>query len=205
MTDVSSTSPSKRETNRRETRERIQDAVLDALASGDIRSLNHDRIAEMTGIARRTIYRYFPDQEALLRGAWLRVQDHAGPNVGLPDTVEDILDTVETTYTGFDRIPSIITAIRTTPQGRALRLAANPDRVARYTSVLADTVAALPPEDRIPVTALVQLLHTTVWLEMHDHWGLSGKEIARVVGWALRVMLADLAARGGRPLDEGPA
>jgi hypothetical protein len=91
--------------------------------------------------------------------------------------------------------------LRTTPQGRQLRLAQNDLRVRRYTAALADTVRELPPADRKLATAMLQVLNTTPWLEMRDHWGLDGKQIARATGWAVRTLLNDLKRRGGLPLD----
>jgi hypothetical protein len=62
-------------------------------------------------------------------------------------------------------------------------------------------VKDLSPEDRLLATAMLQVLHTTPWLEMRDHWDLSGEQIARATGWALRTLVADLRARAGTPLD----
>jgi hypothetical protein len=36
---------------------------------------------------------------------------------------------------------------------------------------------------------------------MRDHWGLSGRQIARATGWAVRTLLRDLQRRGSLPLD----
>jgi hypothetical protein len=91
---------------------------------------------------------------------------------------------------------------RSTPQGRALRMSQNDARVRAYTQATAEAVKDLPPADRKLATAMLQLLHTTPWLEMHDTWDLDGKQIARVARWAVRALLADLKARGGRPLDQ---
>ena len=83
-----------------------------------------------------------------------------------------------------------------------MRLANNKRRVESYTRAAADAVKDLPEEDRILATAMLQVLHTTPWLEMRDHWGLSGEQIARACGWAMRTLLADLHARGSAPLDQ---
>jgi len=73
--------------------------------------------------------------------------------------------------------------------------------VRRYTAALAGAVRELPPADRKLATAMLQVLNTTPWLEMRDHWGLDGKQIARATGWAVRTLLADLKRRGSLPLD----
>ncbi|MBO9543337.1 TetR/AcrR family transcriptional regulator [Caulobacter sp.] len=193
--------PGVRETQKQEMRTRIADALIDLLGEGRM-DINHDLIAERTGVARRTVYRYFPDREALLAVAHQRVQELAGPRVTYPTTEADLVGDLHDIHTGFDSIAAIATLVRATPQGRAMRLATNDARQARYRAVTADLVKDLPPEDQDLATAILQLLHTTSWLEMRDHWGLSGDKIAKAAGWAMRTLMADLRARNGRPLDE---
>jgi AcrR family transcriptional regulator len=56
------------ETHRREVREAILDTTA-ALAEHGLLSVTMSQIAEATGIGRATLYKYFPDVEAILR-AW---------------------------------------------------------------------------------------------------------------------------------------
>jgi hypothetical protein len=137
-------------------------------------------------------------------GALMRVRELAGVRVTYPESAEELLDTLEPIYTGFDAIAPIVTMLRTTPQGRQLRLVQNAERVRSYTAALADAVRDLPPGDRKLAIAMLQVLHTTPWLEMRDHWGLDGRQIARATGWAVRTLLADLERRGNLPLDRDP-
>lgn len=192
--------PSVRDTRKRQARAQILDAFIALLTEGEA-DLSHDAVAARSGVARRTVYRYFPDRAALMDGALLRVRELAGPKVDYPDSPEELLASLEPVYTGFDAIAPIATMLRTTPQGRLLRLAQNDQRVRRYTAALADAVRELPPADRKLATAMLQVLNTTPWLEMRDHWGLDGKQIARATGWAIRTLLADLKRRGSLPLD----
>lgn len=202
MNDRSDAPLGRREANRQATQKRIEDEIVAMLLEGDLARVTHDALAARTGIARRTIYRYFPDQAALLNTVWERVTALAGPKVRMPESEADMLETLAPIYEGFDRIAALETLVRSSPQGRALRYARNERRQRSYTAACADAVKDLPEADRRQATAMLQLLHTTAWLEMRDHWGLTGTEIARVCGWAMRTLLADLRARGGRPLDE---
>jgi AcrR family transcriptional regulator len=190
-----------RDLKKDEVRNRIVDAWIDLMVEGGA-DLTHDAAAARAGVARRTAYRYFPDRDALMQAALLRVRELAGPHVVLPSSMEELIATLEPIYTGFDKIAPIAIMTRSTPQGRALRLSQNEARVAAYTQAAAEAVKDLPPRDRLLATAMIQLLHTTPWLEMHDTWGLDGHDIARAARWAIEALLADLKARGGRPLDE---
>jgi AcrR family transcriptional regulator len=193
------TKPDVREQKRQEVRASIADAVIELMAEGG--AINHDLVSDAAGISRRTVYRYFPDKQALLAAASTRVRQLAGDRVAFPTSERELLDT-HSIYTGFDRIASIATLVRSTPHGRAMRLSQKDERQAHYTAATADAVAQLPAEDRVLATAMLQVLHTTPWLEMRDHWDLTGEQIARATGWAIRTLLADLRSRGGAALAQ---
>lgn len=191
-----------RERNKEEARIRILDAVIELLADGQS-EINHDAVADRTGISRRTIYRYFDDRRTLLAAASTRVRELAGSRVAFPASEQELLDT-RSIYEGLDRIAPIATLVRSTPDGRAMRLSQKAERQASYTAAVADAVKDLPAPDRVLATAMLQGLHSTLWLEMRDHWDLDGEQMGRATGWAMRTLLADLRARGDTPLDQAP-
>ena len=192
-----------RDSKKQDVRDRITDEMTRLLNEGCI-DITHDLIAERTGISRRTVYRYYPDKETLFDSVIERVRVLAGKNVIMPRDEADLTGTLHDIYTGFDRIAALTTLVRSTPQGRALRRAANKQRVASYSAAMADAVKDLPEGDQTLATAIVQVLHTTPWLEMRVNWGLCGDQMARAAGWAIRTFLKDLRAREGRPLDSEP-
>ncbi len=57
------------EAHRREVRDAILDTTAALVAQGGLRSVKMSQIAEETGIGRATLYKYFPDVEAILL-AW---------------------------------------------------------------------------------------------------------------------------------------
>ena len=183
-------------------RKRICDAVIELMADGRS-DISHDVVAEVTGISRRTIYRYFPDREALLSAANTRVRDLAGSRVIFPASEQDLLDT-PSIYEGLDRIAPIATLVRSTPQGRAMRLSQKRERQESYRAATADAVKDLPECDRVLATAILQVLHSTPWLEMRDHWDLNGTQIGRATAWAIRTLLADLRERAANRLTRKP-
>ena len=184
-------------------RGRIVDELVALIAEGRF-DISHDLIAERAGVGRRTAYRYFPDRESLLQAAWDRITSMAGPGVNFPGSEADLLGSLRDIHTGFDRIAPLATLVRSTPQGRAVRASQNKRRVESYTAAVSNAVEALSPADRRLATAMLQVLHTTPWLEMRDVWGMDGEQIAQASGWAIRTLLADLRARGSRPLSEAP-
>lgn len=201
MADSRATIPL-RERHKAQTRELILDAMIDALSSGDPQRATHEGLAAAAGVSRMTVYRYFPDREALMQAVWGRVTARAGPRVTFPETEHDLTTNLKNVYEGFDRIAPIATMIRSTPQGRAVRLSQKERRQRMYTAAAANLVKDLSDRDRKLATAVLQFLHTTAWLEMRDHWDFTGAETAEACGWAMRTLVNDLRTRGSKPLDE---
>ena len=54
------------ETHRREVRDAILDATATMVAKEGLRSVTMSHVAELTGIGRATLYKYFPDVDAIL-------------------------------------------------------------------------------------------------------------------------------------------
>lgn len=192
-----------RERMKEQTRELILDALLEGFVVGDPDATSHDALAKRVGVSRQTIYRYFPDRNALLQALWARFTATAGPRVGMPTSEQDMLDRMEDIYSGFDKIASHMMVSLGTPQGIAMRLSMKDVRQQSYRAALADAVAELPERDRIMATAVLQLLSASyAWLEMRLQWDMTGTEIATACRWAAQTLLADLRAREGCPLDE---
>lgn len=182
------------------TRAKIADAILALMAEGD--RLNHDLVAERSGVSRRTVYRYYPDQAALRAAAWARV----GPAGGIPKTLDDFVGGLPARFANFDDKADAMTVVMASAEGRAIRNVMKEERVAAFRDMLAPRLAALTEPDRTRATAVIQFLGSGfAWREMRDQWDMDGAEAAIACTWALETLLADLERRGGRPLSEGPA
>lgn len=200
--NASQSTTGRREARREEVRRKIQDALLECMASGQLNRLNHDALAEMTGLSRRTIYRYFPDREALMKALWARTTWLAGPGVGFPENAQEVLDRLHKVYTGFDRNVAAIMVALSTPEGRAVRNSVKTERDAGWRKALAKETAALAEPDRTMALGVIQLLSTGLaWRELRDQWDLDGAQIATACRWAIATLLRDLEERGGRPFS----
>jgi AcrR family transcriptional regulator len=194
--------PSLRERQKAQTHELIVDALVEALAAGELDKMTHDALAKRTGVSRQTVYRHFPDREALMRGLWNRTNSRmlAAP---IPTTEAELLAALPTLYQRFDANAELITIAQSTPQGRALRMSIKEKRARDFLSTTAEAAKGLSEEEHRLVAAIIQLMcGGQAWLEMRQQWDLSGEEMGVAVGWAVRTLLADLHARNGRNLRE---
>lgn len=158
-----------RETKRDAVKLAIEDALLAILAENEEGGLNHDRIAERAGVGRRTVYRYYPDRQALMEALWLRLTRLAGEGPSLPHDVASLTDQLPQLFGGFDEGAAAMTVAMSSAQGRAMRAAKTPERRAAYQAALAPVAGELPPRDRIKAIAAIQLLRSGyAWLEMRE-------------------------------------
>jgi AcrR family transcriptional regulator len=84
------------EAHRREVRDAILDTTAALVAEHGVRSVTMSQIAEETGIGRATLYKYFPDVEAILR-AWheRQITGHLGYLSQVRDQAGDAGDRLE--------------------------------------------------------------------------------------------------------------
>jgi len=87
------------ETHRHEVREAIQDTTLALVAEQGLRSVTMSQIAELTGIGRATLYKYYPDVESIL-GAW-----HEGQ---IQSHLQELVEASEGATDPFDRLTAVL-------------------------------------------------------------------------------------------------
>ena len=194
-----------REQQKAQTRKAIIDALKAALVAGELEAATHDALAKRVGVSRQTVYRHFPDRQSLLAGLWERLNAEVSVH-GVPTDEAALVDGLGPLYAKFDQVSDLITIAQSTPQGRAMRLSVRERRTRAFRKAAKKATQGLPREDAILAAAVLQLLHGgQAWIEMRQQWDLTGPQAARACEWAMRTLLADLHARKGAPLDEGPA
>jgi AcrR family transcriptional regulator len=182
------------------TREKIEAACVELMSLGGL--MNHDAVAERASVSRRTVYRYFPDKEALRQAAW----KHLSPAGGLPHSLDQLLGEMSERFEKFDRNAAAMTVAMASAEGRAIRNVMKPERVAAWRGMLDERLAALPEPDRTRAIAVLQLIGTGLaWREMRDQWDMEAEGMTVACRWAIETLLADLERRGARPLSEGPS
>jgi AcrR family transcriptional regulator len=200
--DAAAETPNLRERQKAQTRNLLLDALVEAMAAGQLEQATHDALARRVGVSRQTVYRHFPDRETLMAALWERLNPRFAAQ-GLPTDEPSLLAALAPMYAAFDRDADIITVAQSTPQGRAMRLAVREKRSAAFRQATAGATQGLSEREAVMATAVIQLLcGGQAWIEMRQQWGLDGAEIAEACGWAIRTLLADLHARKGAGLGD---
>lgn len=190
-----------RERQAQQTQELILDALTELLDQHRADEVTTHAIARTAGVSERTVYRHFPDRQALLEGLTERITrlSEAAEMQTDPATVDDLRALAVGLMRGLDEHPALARA-------EAL-LNADPRRLTAVTRTHSDQfhrviAAALPDldgRDRLRVTAALRcLLSSQAWLRMRDEFDIPGTESGPVVAWVIGAVFNEIQ-RGNPP------
>jgi AcrR family transcriptional regulator len=93
------------EAHRREVRDAVLEKTAELVAEHGLRAVNMSQIAEETGIGRATLYKYFPDVEAILL-AWheRQIAAHLAQLAQIRDRAGNAGERLEAVLEGYARI-----------------------------------------------------------------------------------------------------
>lgn len=176
------------------TQDKIQRAAAALLdESGAADAITFKAVAERAGVTEMTVYRHFPTRDALLQGLWSHLNDQMAPDLGMPESVAALFGQHEKLFSGFDRIAPQIVASISTPQGREMRAALNPQRRKAFLAIVEEVAPNLGAPHKTEVAAVLQLLHSAyAWDSLREQWGLEGRAAGKATKWALEVLLQQL-------------
>lgn len=193
-------SPLRRE-QAEQTRERILDAVVEELSEGGLHTFSVAAAARRAGVAERTVYRHFPDLDALIEGLDSRFAALNLP--GEPEGPEELAVVPSRLFAVFDAHEDLVRARLQTDLGQEVRRRERLKRARWLEGVLDEATGHLSSAGRRRVTAVVHhLLSSESWRMMKDEFGLDAAESGRSVGWAVGLIVA--ALRAGDSRVEGP-
>lgn len=177
-------------------REAILGAVVALLIEG-VEEPSYVEIAERSGVARRTLYRYFPTRGELYEavGAYVVRKLDLPIEIGSPDRI--VASFKEASDISMRNVP-LARALVKSSAGRAARRGSWKRRRDAIAAALADLTDGLDEADQRRMTAVIQYLfgsHT--WVRLHDEFELSLPDAQEAVTWALETLLADLHRRRG--------
>jgi AcrR family transcriptional regulator len=185
-----------RERQRDSTATIILDAVGRCLEDVELDELTFTQVARMAGLGERTVYRHFPNKEALLDGWWRAHKSRLGQEA-FPNTFAALLDFPVKAFPAFDEEAEIMRGAVLSPQGRAMTLARNDERQAAIRRAVETELGPDAPEETVlAVCASVQLIQSaTAWLTMRDYWNLKGDQSGQIARRAIQAIFE--AARNG--------
>jgi AcrR family transcriptional regulator len=177
-------------------RERVLRAVAELLTEGD--ELTFARIARAAEVSERTVYRHFPNREALMAAVYGWANEQIGFAGNLPTDPAEMETMVRRVFPGFDTLAPVMDELLTSAEGRQARLTGLDARRSAAEELVEGARADLRPEQRRQLAAVVQVLGTaSVWQALRDFWGWDGATAADAVALALGLLLEPTATTAG--------
>jgi len=175
------------------TREKILTAVRDLLLESP-RDVSIQEIAAKADVAEPTVYRHFPNRDALLAAAAETVSQHLGAPP-LAETADELPAAVLAVAAYFDANAAWLRAGLSEPSLRAMRVAGRSRRVAHMRRLLEPRVQHLTARERdLVVAAVASLARAESWDTMTREFGLTSEEAGRALSWGVQAMLDAIAA-----------
>lgn len=193
-----------RERHAQQTRDLILDAVTTLLESHRIDEIATREIAQSAGVSERTVYRHFPDRDALLAGLTSRLmrsikQRQMSVQV---ETVDDLKAVAVQVMAGLEEFHVAARAealFNADPRRFSPDTRENSEQVAR---VVAAILPDLSKRDHVRIAAVVRcLLSAQAWLRMREEYGVPGDESGPMVAWVLEAIFNEI--RRGNPPPPG--
>ena len=182
-------SSSLRDEQAAKTRQRILAATVEMIADETADGLTIPAVARRAGVAVRTVYRYFPTRDDLLRVAGGEFDDRvgfrefAGEIEGLDPQLRDL-------YARYARNEAIVRAALDTRSGRELRSRARRDRIRGLERTLGSLLDGLEPDERTMRLALVYLFFSAqTWRLLVDYTDMTSDEAAATSSLGLKTVL----------------
>jgi len=173
-------------------RRQILNAVTALLEQSSVDALTMPRVADLSGVSLRTLYRYYPSREQLLEaaGRWIG-SELLGQ--GYPQSLDEVADSFEDGCRQFDRHPGLVRALALSELGREVRGYRRGERLDAIGNALHKEVGDLPEEELRRAGAVLAYLHNMLaYTTLREEQGLQCEEIGEALGWAIRTLVDDL-------------
>ena len=183
-----------------QTREIILDALTTLLAARRADEVTTRDIAAVAGVSERTVYRHFPDRNALLDGLSQRLTPLAHkPSFGaggldeLAPTSRRLMELLDEHYVTA-RAEAVFNA---DPR----RFAADTqDNTREMRELFAKGLPELTDREQLRIAAVIRcLVSTQAWLRMREEFDVPGTESGPVVAWVIDTIIDELRAGNTPP------
>jgi AcrR family transcriptional regulator len=177
------------------TRDRILDGLVATMADG-LAEVSMPAVARAAGVSVATVYRHFPNKQALFDA----MPDYIARRTGAdrlrpPASFRELARSIESIYRNIDGVDDVLRAAMDSPLGDVTRRAQMPARL-RF---LDDTVASLAPELSEParsrVVRLLLVLTSSGAQRMLSAAGLDPRTSSDDVVWVVRTIIEAESAR----------
>lgn len=175
--------------HRDRTRRAIVQAFLEMLVTENPTTISMPAVARRAGVSTRTLYRYFPNKDALAHAASTNLDDDIRSAIGGEPTVDNIVDYLRELWTALAANVPGVWAQQTNPMGRDLRRR----RLDLRRKMLVERLGAeLSDEHRdATIDLIIAIMSSSMMLELVDRMGHSPGRAAELAGRLVQLVIDD--------------
>ena len=185
------------------TRDLILDALTELLSEQPSDQVSTREIAERAGVSQPTVYRHYPDRQALLEGLADRVTLRWDASTGgrrwrsLDDLAASAVE--DLAITEAHAVEAIAEAVLNADPRRLSR--ASRERSEELRQLVVESFPEYSEREHLRITALLRIIYSVQsWLRMREEFGIPGTESGPVLGWAIQTLVDEIRA-GRFPRD----
>lgn len=187
---------------RRRHSEQTRDLILEAMAAivsaEGTTEFSVQDVADRAGVALRTVYRHFPNRQALLDGLSELVDRRlnelradTGPAWHEARTLDDLLRAVPEVFAQLDELVPLSTALTLLSASGHRRARDHEARTAAYRRILRDHLGVVDDERATASFAVIRhLLSANTWYALREEFGLSGRRAGEAAARAVAAIVA---------------
>jgi AcrR family transcriptional regulator len=168
--------------------EQVLTGVASLLERGE--DLTFAKVAQAAEVPERTVYRYFPNRNALLAAAYQAANRRIGFEGSRPTSVDGLADLIRRAFPVFDDLAPVVNELLVAPEGRAARLADGQARRDAFLTLVRTEAPSLDAVTTRRIAAVVQVLGSAAsWQALREHWDFDGAEAAEAAVLAVRLLM----------------
>lgn len=186
-----------------ETARRILDAAI-ALMGTPGAELSTSAIAAEAAVAPPTVYKHFPNRQAIFEAVQERINERFG-RPAWPASVEELRLSIGPLHRFFGAQEALVRAVVTAPELHGFWEVTRRGRDEAIAHALEGETRHLPKEEARAAAAMaVRIVGIETWLDLKDAWGLSDAAVTAATSRALDALLASLRReRNGKEPSDG--
>lgn len=174
------------------------EALLKVAIEGPLTELSVPKLAKRAGVSEPTVYRHFPNREALFDG----LEDFMRKSelfLQFPKNPSEIPEHMVGLFAHFDKHEELVRVWLTEGWGADARKRSRKKRLLALKKMLREGLPDLDETDQQRLFAIGQLLASgDAWKSIRDNVGLSGEEAGQAVRWAFRTLLTEAQRMSAR-------
>jgi AcrR family transcriptional regulator len=186
-----------RDSQTQRTRDLILDALTLMLSELPADQISTREIAQRAGVSLATVYRHYPDRQALLEGLADRVDVGARGmgTSGPPRSLDQLLARAVNDFALPEQhvVEATAEALLNADPRRLSR--ASRARTEELRQLVAESFPDADERDHVRITALLRIIYSAqTWLRMREEFGIPGTESGPIMSWALQTLVDEIRA-----------